>query len=89
MDMALHPKSFQTFSQGQNQIFQNQNHSQQQQAQSKDMTPRFIKKGSLNADEVQHLVDTHSFKPPFAQATSQNTLMQEMRTMHNTLYSPS
>lgn len=86
MDMALHPKSFQTFSQGQNPIFQNQ----QQQAQSKDMAPRFIKKGSLNADEVQHLVDTHSFKPPFAQAISHNTLMQEMRTMHNALeYPPS
>uniref|UniRef100_A0A8K9WLA0 Eukaryotic translation initiation factor 4 gamma 2 n=1 Tax=Oncorhynchus mykiss TaxID=8022 RepID=A0A8K9WLA0_ONCMY len=49
-------KPFIKSNQGQNQIFQNQNHSQQQQAQSKDMAPRFIKKGSLNADEVQHLI---------------------------------
>uniref|UniRef100_A0A4W5NZV5 Eukaryotic translation initiation factor 4 gamma 2 n=1 Tax=Hucho hucho TaxID=62062 RepID=A0A4W5NZV5_9TELE len=45
-------KPFIKSNQGQNQIFQNQNHSQQQQAQSKDMAPRFIKKGSLNADEI-------------------------------------
>ncbi|XP_066556511.1 eukaryotic translation initiation factor 4 gamma 2b isoform X2 [Amia ocellicauda] len=40
--------------QGQNQHFHNQNqgHSSQQQAQSKDMPPRFIKKGQLNADEI-------------------------------------
>lgn len=41
--------------QGQNQHFHNQNqsHPSQQQAQSKDMPPRFIKKGQLNADEVR------------------------------------
>ncbi|KAG5849155.1 hypothetical protein ANANG_G00106990 [Anguilla anguilla] len=40
--------------QGQNQHFHNQNqsHSSQQQVQSKDMPPRFIKKGQLNADEI-------------------------------------
>lgn len=40
--------------QGQNQHFHNQNqgHSSQQQAQSKDMPPRFMKKGQLNADEI-------------------------------------
>uniref|UniRef100_A0A9J7YA02 Eukaryotic translation initiation factor 4 gamma 2 n=1 Tax=Cyprinus carpio carpio TaxID=630221 RepID=A0A9J7YA02_CYPCA len=37
---------------GQNLLFQNQTHSSQQQAQSKDMAPRFIKKGQLNADEI-------------------------------------
>lgn len=38
----------------QNQHFlnQNQNHLTQQQVQSKDMPPRFSKKGQLNADEV-------------------------------------
>lgn len=42
----------------QNQHFlnQNQNHMAQQQAQSKDMPPRFSKKGQLNADEVMVLV---------------------------------
>ncbi|XP_005989758.1 eukaryotic translation initiation factor 4 gamma 2 isoform X1 [Latimeria chalumnae] len=40
--------------QGQNQHYHNQNqgHSSQQQVQSKDMPPRFIKKGQLNADEI-------------------------------------
>ncbi len=33
-------------------LFQSQTHSSQQQAQSKDMPTRFIKKGQLNADEV-------------------------------------
>uniref|UniRef100_A0A9J7WUK8 Eukaryotic translation initiation factor 4 gamma 2 n=1 Tax=Cyprinus carpio carpio TaxID=630221 RepID=A0A9J7WUK8_CYPCA len=33
-------------------LFLNQTHSSQQQAQSKDMAPRFIKKGQLNADEI-------------------------------------
>lgn len=39
----------------QNQHFlnQNQNHMAQQQVQSKDMPPRFSKKGQLNADEVR------------------------------------
>lgn len=38
----------------QNQHFlsQNQSHMAQQQVQSKDMPPRFSKKGQLNADEV-------------------------------------
>lgn len=42
------------FLQVQNQHFlnQNQNHMAQQQVQSKDMPPRFSKKGQLNADEV-------------------------------------
>lgn len=42
------------FCQVQNQHFlnQNQNHMAQQQVQSKDMPPRFSKKGQLNADEV-------------------------------------
>lgn len=43
---------FLVLSKGQNLLFQNQTHSSQQQAQSKDMAPRFIKKGQLNADEV-------------------------------------
>lgn len=38
------------FSKGQNPLFQNQ---AQQQAQSKDLPPRFSKKGLLNADEVK------------------------------------
>ncbi|KAL4648902.1 eukaryotic translation initiation factor 4 gamma 2-like, partial [Arapaima gigas] len=42
-------KSFMKSSQGQNQLFQNQS---QQVAQPKDMPPRFIKKGQLNADEI-------------------------------------
>uniref|UniRef100_W5M8G5 Eukaryotic translation initiation factor 4 gamma 2 n=2 Tax=Lepisosteus oculatus TaxID=7918 RepID=W5M8G5_LEPOC len=47
-------KPFMKSNQGQNQHFHNQNqgHSSQQQAQSKDMPPRFIKKGQLNADEI-------------------------------------
>uniref|UniRef100_A0A3B3QLM6 Eukaryotic translation initiation factor 4 gamma 2 n=1 Tax=Paramormyrops kingsleyae TaxID=1676925 RepID=A0A3B3QLM6_9TELE len=47
-------KSFMKSSQGQNQHFHNQNQSHlvQQPAQSKDMPPRFIKKGQLNADEI-------------------------------------
>ncbi|KAM4630967.1 eukaryotic translation initiation factor 4 gamma 2a, partial [Polymixia lowei] len=47
-------KPFMKSSQGQNLLFynQNQNHSVQQQSQSKDMAPRFIKKGQLNADEI-------------------------------------
>ncbi|XP_062327101.1 eukaryotic translation initiation factor 4 gamma 2a, partial [Osmerus eperlanus] len=45
-------KPFMKSNPGQNPIFQNQNHSVQQQAQSKDMAPRFIKKGQLNADEI-------------------------------------
>lgn len=38
----------------QNQHFlnQNQNHMAQQQVQTKDMPPRFSKKGQINADEV-------------------------------------
>ncbi|XP_036068069.1 eukaryotic translation initiation factor 4 gamma 2 isoform X1 [Oryzias melastigma] len=48
------PKSFVKSSQVQNQHFlsQNQNHMTQQQVQSKDMPPRFSKKGQLNADEI-------------------------------------
>uniref|UniRef100_A0A3P9H1V9 Eukaryotic translation initiation factor 4 gamma 2 n=1 Tax=Oryzias latipes TaxID=8090 RepID=A0A3P9H1V9_ORYLA len=48
------PKSFVKSSQVQNQHFlsQNQNHTTQQQVQSKDMPPRFSKKGQLNADEI-------------------------------------
>ncbi|XP_076879747.1 eukaryotic translation initiation factor 4 gamma 2a isoform X2 [Brachyhypopomus gauderio] len=45
-------KSFMKASQGQNMLFQNQTLSSQQQAQSKDMPPRFTKKGQLNADEI-------------------------------------
>lgn len=49
----LHPRDSR---QVQNQHFlnqnQNQNHMAQQQVQSKDMPPRFGKKGQLNADEV-------------------------------------
>ncbi|KAG7239978.1 hypothetical protein INR49_028110 [Caranx melampygus] len=49
------PKSFVKSNQVQNQHFlnQNQNHMAQQQVQSKDMPPRFSKKGQLNADEPQ------------------------------------
>ncbi|XP_065812704.1 eukaryotic translation initiation factor 4 gamma 2b [Labrus bergylta] len=48
------PKSFVKSNQVQNQHFinQNQNHTAQQQVQSKDMPPRFSKKGQLNADEI-------------------------------------
>uniref|UniRef100_A0A672Z381 Eukaryotic translation initiation factor 4 gamma 2 n=1 Tax=Sphaeramia orbicularis TaxID=375764 RepID=A0A672Z381_9TELE len=48
------PKSFVKSNQVQNQHFlnQNQNHIAQQQVQSKDMPPRFSKKGQLNADEI-------------------------------------
>ncbi|XP_076122186.1 eukaryotic translation initiation factor 4 gamma 2-like isoform X2 [Alosa pseudoharengus] len=48
-------KPFMKTNHGQNQHFHNQNqsHPSQQQAQSKDMPPRFIKKGQLNADEVR------------------------------------
>ncbi|KAG7222871.1 hypothetical protein INR49_016009 [Caranx melampygus] len=48
------PKSFVKSNQVQNQHFlnQNQNHMAQQQVQSKDMPPRFSKKGQLNADEI-------------------------------------
>uniref|UniRef100_A0AAY4DMX5 Eukaryotic translation initiation factor 4 gamma 2 n=1 Tax=Denticeps clupeoides TaxID=299321 RepID=A0AAY4DMX5_9TELE len=51
-DLGIKP--FMKSSQGQNQHFHNQNpnHPSQQQAQSKDMPPRFIKKGQLNADEI-------------------------------------
>uniref|UniRef100_A0AAR2JMD9 MI domain-containing protein n=1 Tax=Pygocentrus nattereri TaxID=42514 RepID=A0AAR2JMD9_PYGNA len=42
-------KPFMKPNQGQNLLFQNQT---QQQAQSKDMPPRFTKKGQLNADEI-------------------------------------
>ncbi|XP_053094254.1 eukaryotic translation initiation factor 4 gamma 2a [Pangasianodon hypophthalmus] len=42
-------KPFMKPNQGQNLLFQNQT---QQQAQSKDMPPRFSKKGQLNADEI-------------------------------------
>ncbi|KAM3877027.1 eukaryotic translation initiation factor 4 gamma 2-like [Diretmus argenteus] len=47
-------KSFMKTNQGQNLLFfnQNHNHSMQIQSQSKDMAPRFIKKGQLNADEI-------------------------------------
>ncbi|KPP59314.1 eukaryotic translation initiation factor 4 gamma 2-like [Scleropages formosus] len=45
-------KSFIKSIQGQNQHFQNQSHLTQQAAQPKDMPPRFIKKGQLNADEI-------------------------------------
>ncbi|XP_056622822.1 eukaryotic translation initiation factor 4 gamma 2b [Triplophysa dalaica] len=48
-DLGLKP--FVKSNQGQNQHFQSQNHSNQQQVQSKDMPPRF-KKGQLNADEI-------------------------------------
>uniref|UniRef100_A0A672NZX8 Eukaryotic translation initiation factor 4 gamma 2 n=1 Tax=Sinocyclocheilus grahami TaxID=75366 RepID=A0A672NZX8_SINGR len=50
--MAPAPQPFMKSNQGQNPLFQNQTHSSQQQAQSKDMAPRFIKKGQLNADEI-------------------------------------
>jgi len=55
--MNTTPSPFMKSNQGQNPLFQNQsfqsqNHSVQQQAQSKDMAPRFIKKGQLNADEI-------------------------------------
>lgn len=40
------------FPKGQNLLFQNQT---QQQVQSKDMAPRFSKKGQINADEVRCL----------------------------------
>uniref|UniRef100_A0A671PYG1 Eukaryotic translation initiation factor 4 gamma 2 n=1 Tax=Sinocyclocheilus anshuiensis TaxID=1608454 RepID=A0A671PYG1_9TELE len=50
--MAPAPQPFMKSNQGQNPLFQNQTHSSQQQAQSKDMPPRFIKKGQLNADEI-------------------------------------
>ncbi|KAA8590358.1 hypothetical protein FQN60_014292 [Etheostoma spectabile] len=48
------PKSFVKSNQVQNQHFlnQNQNHMAQQQVPSKDMPPRFSKKGQLNADEI-------------------------------------
>ncbi|CAB1454887.1 unnamed protein product [Pleuronectes platessa] len=48
------PKSFVKSNQVQNQHFlnQNQNLMAQQQVQSKDMPPRFGKKGQLNADEI-------------------------------------
>eukprot|EP00066_Takifugu_rubripes_P030796 XP_011620062.1 PREDICTED: eukaryotic translation initiation factor 4 gamma 2-like [Takifugu rubripes] len=48
------PKSFVKSNQVQNQHFlnQNQNHMAQQQVQTKDMPPRFSKKGQINADEV-------------------------------------
>ncbi|KAJ7986084.1 hypothetical protein DPEC_G00347130 [Dallia pectoralis] len=49
-------KPFTKTNQGPSLIFQNQNHSQPQQTPSKDLAPRFIKKGSVNADEVQHLI---------------------------------
>uniref|UniRef100_A0A3P9N5L9 Eukaryotic translation initiation factor 4 gamma 2 n=1 Tax=Poecilia reticulata TaxID=8081 RepID=A0A3P9N5L9_POERE len=51
------PKSFVKSNQVQNQHFlnQSQNHMSQQQAQSKDMPPRFSKKGQLNADEPPQL----------------------------------
>ncbi|XP_010795646.1 eukaryotic translation initiation factor 4 gamma 2-like, partial [Notothenia coriiceps] len=47
-------KSFVKSNQVQNQHFlnQNQNHLAQQQVQSKDMPPRFSKKGQLNVDEI-------------------------------------
>ncbi|XP_023646587.2 eukaryotic translation initiation factor 4 gamma 2-like [Paramormyrops kingsleyae] len=45
-------KPFIKSNQGQSQHFQSQSHSSQQQSQSKDMPPRFIKKGQLNADEI-------------------------------------
>ncbi|KAG7473719.1 hypothetical protein MATL_G00098830 [Megalops atlanticus] len=47
-------KPFVKSNQGQNQLFhsQSQSHTSQQQAQPKDMPPRFIKKGQLNADEI-------------------------------------
>uniref|UniRef100_A0A673JIZ3 Eukaryotic translation initiation factor 4 gamma 2 n=1 Tax=Sinocyclocheilus rhinocerous TaxID=307959 RepID=A0A673JIZ3_9TELE len=51
-NMAPAPQPFMKSNQGQNPLFQNQTHSSQQQAQSKDMPPRFIKKGQLNADEI-------------------------------------
>lgn len=45
----------------QNQHFlnQNQNHLAQQQVQSKDMPPRFSKKGQINADEVTEAEALH------------------------------
>eukprot|EP00066_Takifugu_rubripes_P016761 XP_011606027.1 PREDICTED: eukaryotic translation initiation factor 4 gamma 2-like [Takifugu rubripes] len=48
------PKSFVKSNQVQNQHFlnQNQNHMAQQQVQTKDMPPRFSKKGQINADEI-------------------------------------
>ncbi|XP_051553023.1 eukaryotic translation initiation factor 4 gamma 2-like isoform X2 [Myxocyprinus asiaticus] len=49
--MAPAPQPFIKSNQGQNLLFQNQTPSQQQ-TQSKDMQPCFIKKGQLNADEI-------------------------------------
>ncbi|XP_051997510.1 eukaryotic translation initiation factor 4 gamma 2-like [Xyrauchen texanus] len=49
--MAPAPQPFIKSNQGQNLLFQNQTPSQQQ-AQSKDMQPCFVKKGLLNADEI-------------------------------------
>uniref|UniRef100_A0A8C1D1N4 Eukaryotic translation initiation factor 4 gamma 2 n=1 Tax=Cyprinus carpio carpio TaxID=630221 RepID=A0A8C1D1N4_CYPCA len=49
--VAPAPQPFMKSNQGQNLLFQSQTHSSQQQAQSKDMPPRF-KKGQLNADEI-------------------------------------
>uniref|UniRef100_A0A667ZLS3 Eukaryotic translation initiation factor 4 gamma 2 n=1 Tax=Myripristis murdjan TaxID=586833 RepID=A0A667ZLS3_9TELE len=46
------PKSFVKSNQNQHFLNQNQNHMAQQQVQSKDMPPRFSKKGQLNADEI-------------------------------------
>uniref|UniRef100_A0AAV2L2J4 Eukaryotic translation initiation factor 4 gamma 2 n=1 Tax=Knipowitschia caucasica TaxID=637954 RepID=A0AAV2L2J4_KNICA len=50
----LSNKAFAKSNQVQNQHFQNQNQNllAQQQAQSKDLPPRFSKKGSLNVDEI-------------------------------------
>ncbi|XP_030221606.1 eukaryotic translation initiation factor 4 gamma 2b isoform X2 [Gadus morhua] len=45
-------KSFVKSNQVQNQHFHNQNHLAQQQSQSKDLAPRFSKKGQLTADEI-------------------------------------
>ncbi|TRY97441.1 hypothetical protein DNTS_033828 [Danionella cerebrum] len=50
--MAPAPQPFIKPNQGQNVVFQTQTHSSQPQTQSKDMAPRFIKKGQLNADEI-------------------------------------
>ncbi|CAL8320399.1 unnamed protein product, partial [Gadus morhua 'NCC'] len=55
-------KSFVKSNQVQNQHFHNQNHLAQQQSQSKDLAPRFSKKGQLTADEQISLRPAQSFQ---------------------------
>ncbi|KAG2462508.1 IF4G2 factor, partial [Polypterus senegalus] len=59
---------------GQNQHYHNQNqgHSSQQPAQSKDMPPRFIKKGQLNADEPPQL-GLKTNPPPIQEKPAKNS----------------